>query len=71
LREADLRDELRDGRVGGGEPADDPQPIDVGEGLVDEPQLAQVVGLEDGVRDRAADVGAGGTQGWNSGGAAD
>jgi SAM-dependent methyltransferase len=68
LREANLRDELRDGRVGGGQPADDPQAIDIGEGLVDEPQLAQVVGLEDGVRDRAADVGAGGTQGWDSGG---
>jgi hypothetical protein len=30
---------------------------------VDEAQLAQVVGLEDRVRDRAADVGAGGAQG--------
>jgi hypothetical protein len=45
-----------------GETPDDPQPVDVGEGLVDETQLTQLVGLEDGVGDRAADVSARGAQ---------
>jgi hypothetical protein len=47
-----LGDELGDGGLGLGEAADDPQPVDVGEGLVDEPQLAQVAGLDDRGRDR-------------------
>jgi hypothetical protein len=42
--------------------ADDAQAVDVGEGLVNQTQLAQLLGLEDGVGDRAADVGAGGAQ---------
>ena len=63
LGQADRRDELRDGRLRAGEDADDPEPVDVGERLVDEAQLAQLVGLEDGVGDRAANVRAGGTQG--------
>jgi hypothetical protein len=46
-----------------GEPADDPEAIDVGERLVDEAQLTQLVGLEDRVGDGAANVGAGGAQG--------
>jgi len=62
LAEADLGDEIGHGRLGGGEAADDPEPIDVGKGLVNEAQLAEIVGLEDGVRDRAPDVRAGGTQ---------
>jgi hypothetical protein len=44
------------------EPTDDSQPVDVGEGLVDEAQLAQLLGLEDSIGDRAADVGARGAQ---------
>jgi hypothetical protein len=44
--------------------ADDAQPVDVGEGLVDETQLAQLLRLKDRVGDRAADVGAGGAQGF-------
>jgi hypothetical protein len=44
------------------EPSDDPQPIDVCKGLVDETQLAELVGLEDGIGDRAANVGARGAQ---------
>ena len=57
LRQPDLGDELGDGRLGLGQRADDPEPVDVGQRLVDEPQLAQLVGLEDGVGDRAADAG--------------
>jgi hypothetical protein len=57
-----LRDEVRDGRLGLGERPDDAQPVDVGECLVDEAQLAQLVGLEDGVGDRAANAGRRGAQ---------
>lgn len=63
LREPDLGDELGDGRLRGREAADDPEPVDVGESLVDEAQLAQLLGLEDGVRERAADAGRRGAQG--------
>jgi hypothetical protein len=48
------------------QPADDPQAVDVGEGLVDEAQLAQLVGLEDGVGDRAANARRRGAQGFRS-----
>jgi hypothetical protein len=67
LGQPDLGDELGDGRLPGGEAAHDPEAVDVGERLVDEPQLAQLVRLEDGVGDRAADAGGGGTQGERSG----
>ena len=67
-RQADLRDELGDGRLACGEAPDDPQPVDVGEGLVDEAQLAQLVRLDDGVGDRAANAGGRGAQGRCSGG---
>jgi hypothetical protein len=63
LRQPDLRDELRDGRLAVRQAPDDPEPVDVGERLVDETQLAQLIWLEDGVGDRAANVGAGGAQG--------
>jgi hypothetical protein len=46
-----------------GEDADDPEAIDVRQGLVDDAQLAQLLRLEDGVGDRAADAGARGAQG--------
>ena len=62
LRQPDLRDELGDGRLARGQAADDAEAVDVGQGFVDETQLAELVGLEDGVRDRAADVGARGAQ---------
>ena len=68
LGQADLGDELGDARLAVGEAADDPQPVHVGEGLVDEAQLAQVVGLDDGGRDRRADAGGRGDQGTISGG---
>lgn len=62
LGQPDLGDKLGDGRLGGRQAADNPEPVDVGEGLVDEAQLAQLVGLEDGVRERAADAGGRGAQ---------
>ncbi len=62
LGEADLGHEVRNGRFAGGEPANDAQAVHVGERLVDDPQLAQVLGWQDGGRDRAPDVGAGGAQ---------
>jgi len=64
LAEAHLGDELRDGRFAVRQAADDPQSVDVGEGLVDETQLAQLLRLEDGIGNGAADVGAGGAQGF-------
>jgi hypothetical protein len=57
LRQADLRDELRHRRGTGGEAADDPEPVDIGQGLVDEAQLTKLVGLKNGIRDRASDAG--------------
>ena len=57
LREADLGDELGDRCLGQCEGADDPEPVDVGKRFVDEAQLAQLLGLEDGVGDRAANAG--------------
>ncbi len=70
LGQPDLGDKLGDGRLGGRETADDPEPVDVGEGFVDEAQLAQLVGLEDGVRERAADASGRGAQGRLRGGRA-
>jgi hypothetical protein len=70
LRQPDLGDELGNGGLGVGQRADDAQPVDVGQGLVDEAQLAQLVGLEDDVGDRAANAGRRGAQGevlrWGS-----
>jgi hypothetical protein len=63
LRQADLGDELRDRRRAGRQPLDDAQAIDVGECLVDETKLAQLIGLEDGIREGAADPG----RGWGQG----
>jgi hypothetical protein len=68
LREPDLGDELGHGGLRNGKGTDDPQAVDVGERLVDETQLAQLVGLEDGVGDRAANAGGRRTQGERSGG---
>lgn len=62
LRQPDLGHELGDRRLGGRETADDPKAVDVGEGLVDEAQLAQLVGLEDRVREGAANAGGRGAQ---------
>src|SRR6185503_16253708 len=56
LAEPDALDELGDGRLTLGEALDDPQPVHVGEGLVDEADRAQLVGLVDDGRDGRADV---------------
>jgi hypothetical protein len=66
LRQAHLRDELRDGRRAGREATNDAEPVHVRKRLVDESQLAQLIGLEDGVRDRASDPGRGGGQSRHS-----
>ena len=62
-----MGDELGDGRLALGQPADDAQPVHVGHDLVEGTQLAQVFGLGDGGGDRAADPGGRGGQGWDSG----
>jgi hypothetical protein len=63
LRQAGVVDEL--GHTGRplGEPSHDPQAIHVGQGLVDDLQVAQIVGLVDDRGQRRADSGRGGTQG--------
>jgi len=58
LRQPDLLDQVGDRRVTTGKAADDPQPVDVRERLVDDPQLAKVLGLVDDRRNRGADPGA-------------
>jgi len=63
LAQSDVRDELGDAGLAVGQPADDPQPIHVGECLVERAQLAKVVGLKDDRRDRRAEAG-GGRHGW-------
>jgi hypothetical protein len=57
LRQPDMSDELRDGRLALRQAPDDPQPVDVGHDLVEGAQLAEVFGLGDGGGDRAADSG--------------
>jgi hypothetical protein len=58
LRQPDLLDQVRDRRVTAGQAADDPQPVDVRERLVDDPQLAKILRLVDDRRERGADAGA-------------
>ena len=62
LRQPDVVDQLGHGRVAGHEPAHDPEPVDVGHGLVEDAQLAQVLGRRDGRRNGAANAGSGGGQ---------
>jgi hypothetical protein len=57
LGQADVLDQLRHGRVAVGEAAHDAQPIDVGQGLVEQPDGTQVVGLVDDRGDGGADPG--------------
>jgi hypothetical protein len=63
LRQPDFLDQVGDGGVAASEAPDDPQAIDVGEGLVDDPQLAKVLGLVDDRREGRANAGARGGQG--------
>lgn len=57
LAEADVVDELADAGRPVREAPDDPEPVDVGEGPVEGPDLAEVVGLVDDRRDRGAEPG--------------
>ncbi len=52
LRKADLLNEVGHRRVATREPLHDPQPVDVGEGLVERPQGTQLVGRVDDRGDR-------------------
>ena len=63
LRQPDVVDELGDGGLGVGEPLHDAQPVDVGEGLVESAQGAELLGLVEDGRDRAANAGSGRGQG--------
>ena len=58
LRQPDFLDQVGDGGVAAGESPDDPQAIDVGEGLVDDPKLAKVLGLVDDRREGRTNAGA-------------
>jgi hypothetical protein len=62
LRQPDFLDQVGDGGVAAGQSPDDPQAIDVGEGLVDDPQLTKVLGLVDDRREGRANAGARGGQ---------
>ena len=62
LRQPDLADQVGDGRVTSRETLDDPEPVDVGERLVDDAQRAQLVRLVEDRGQRRADPGGGGTQ---------
>ena len=57
LREPDLLDQIGDGCVAIREALNDAEPIDVGECLVDDPQLAELVGLVDDRRNGRTDSG--------------
>jgi hypothetical protein len=57
LRQADFLDEVGDRRVAVREALDDAEPIDVGERLVDDPQLAELIGLVDDRSDSRTDPG--------------
>ena len=63
LGQPDVLDELRHGGRPVGQAADDPQPVGVGEHLVELAQLTQVVGDVDDRGEGAADSGAGGGHG--------
>jgi hypothetical protein len=62
LRQADVLDEVRHARVAVRQALDDPEAIDVGQGLVDEAELAQLLRLVDDGRDGGPDPGAGWAQ---------
>ena len=57
LRQADMGDQVVTRGLALGEPAHDAQAVDVGEGLVEGAQVAQVIGLDDDRRDGRADPG--------------
>jgi hypothetical protein len=57
LRQADVLDEIPDGGRAASEAPDDAQTVDVGERLVEQAQLAKVIGLVDDGRQRRTDPG--------------
>ncbi len=57
LGEPDLLDQVPHGCVTAGKAANDPEPVDVGKGLVDDPQLAELVGLVDDRGEGRTDAG--------------
>jgi hypothetical protein len=67
LRQADLLDQIGHRGVAIGETLDDSEAVDVGQRLVDEPELTELVGLVDDGRDGRADAGRRGRQGWSPG----
>ena len=62
LAQADTLDEVGHARLALRQALDDPQPVHVGQGLVDEPELAQLLGLIDDGREGRPDPGAGRAQ---------
>jgi hypothetical protein len=56
LAEADRVDEVADGGRALDQAANDAQPVHIGQSLVEDPKLAQIVGLIDDRGDGAADV---------------
>jgi hypothetical protein len=58
LRQPDFLDQVGHRSVAAGESPDDPQPIDVGKGLVDDPKFAKVLGLVDDRRKGRTNAGA-------------
>ena len=64
LRQPDVVHELRHAGLAPGEPLHDAQAVHVGERLVDDAQLAEVIGLVDDRGERRPDPGAGGAQGY-------
>jgi hypothetical protein len=68
LAEPDMVDQLTDARRPVGQAAHDPQPVHVGERLVEDADLAEVVGLVDDRGDCAADPGWRGQGGLRSAG---
>jgi hypothetical protein len=57
LGQADVLDELGDARGAGRQTLDDPEPVYVGQRLVEQADLAELVGLVDDRRDGGADPG--------------
>jgi hypothetical protein len=62
LRQADVLDQVRDAGVSEREALDDAQPVDVGERLVDDPELAEVFGRVGDGGERGPDSGPGRAQ---------
>jgi hypothetical protein len=52
-----MLDQLGDARVAVGEAPDDPQAVDVGEGLVDETEASELIGRIDDRGERGSQVG--------------